>query len=89
VSPIDPQLLNQKGSLYLTRPSLQHYVATRAELLERAGQLFTWIREGLLTLRIGHEFPLAQAAEAHRQLEARTTTGKVLLVPHSPSTSAK
>ena len=79
VGPIDPQLLNQKGSLFLTRPSLRHYVATRAELLERAGQVFSWIREGLLTLRIGHEFPLAEAAEAHRQLEARATTGKVVL----------
>ncbi|HEX6966929.1 MAG TPA: quinone oxidoreductase [Gemmatimonadaceae bacterium] len=81
VGPIDPQLLAQKGSLFLTRPSLQHYVATRAELLERAGQVFDWIRDGLLTLRIGHEFPLSQAAEAHRQLEGRATTGKVLLIP--------
>jgi NADPH2:quinone reductase len=90
VGTIDPAILSQKGSLYLTRPSLQHYVASRAALLERAGQILTWIREGLLTLRIGHEFPLSHAANAHRQLEGRATTGKVLLIPdHSPSTSAK
>lgn len=81
VGPIDPQVLNQKGSLYLTRPTLAHYIATRAELLARARDLFGWIQSGRLTVRIGHEFPLADAAEAHRQLEGRKTTGKLLLIP--------
>jgi NADPH2:quinone reductase len=81
VGPFDPQLLNQKGSLFLTRPTLGHYVATRAELAARAGDLLGWVAKGVLTLRIGGEFPLAQAAEAHRQLEARATTGKLLLIP--------
>jgi NADPH2:quinone reductase len=81
VAPIDPQILNRKGSLFLTRPTLVHYTATRAELLARAGDVLGWVREGKLKLRIGLELPLAQAAEAHRQLEARKTTGKVLLLP--------
>ena len=81
VEAFDPQLLNQKGSLFLTRPTLAHYTATRAELLERAGEVLGWVAEGALTVRIGREFPLAQAAEAHRELEARRTTGKVLLIP--------
>ncbi|MGH7547565.1 MAG: quinone oxidoreductase family protein [Gemmatimonadales bacterium] len=81
VGPLDPQVLSQKGSLFLTRPSLVHYIATRAELVARAGEVLEWTRRGRLTLRIGAEFPLAQAAEAHRQLAARRTTGKVLLVP--------
>ncbi len=79
VAPVDPQLLNQKGSLFLTRPTLGHYVATRDELLRRAGELFAWIGAGELTVRVGAEFPLAAAAEAHRALEGRRTTGKVLL----------
>jgi NADPH2:quinone reductase len=81
VGPFDPQLLNQKGSLFLTRPSLGHYIATRGELLARAGEILGWIETGTLKLRIAHEFSLAQAAEAHRQLEGRKTTGKVLLIP--------
>lgn len=81
VGPFDPQVLNQLGSLFFTRPNLQHYVATRAELLERAHEVLGWVREGRLRLRIGREFPLSQAAEAHRQLEARKTTGKLLLIP--------
>ncbi len=81
VPPLDPQVLNAKGSLFLTRPTLGHYTATRAELLQRAGDLFRWIQAGELRVRIGHRFPLADAAEAHRQLEGRLTTGKVLLVP--------
>jgi NADPH2:quinone reductase len=78
---VDPQLLNQKGSLFLTRPTLAHYVATRAELEMRAGEVLGWIREGLIKVSIGKEFSLADAAEAHRQLEGRHTTGKVLLIP--------
>lgn len=81
VEPFDPQLLNQRGSLYLTRPTLAHYTATRAELLERAADVLGDVADGSLTVRIGHELPLAQAAEAHRELEGRRTTGKVLLIP--------
>lgn len=81
VEAFDPALLAQKGSLFLTRPSLAHYAATRAELTWRAGQLFNWISAGELKLRIEKTFPLSDAAEAHRQLEGRKTTGKVLLIP--------
>jgi NADPH2:quinone reductase len=81
VPAFDPALLAQKGSLFLTRPSLAQYAATREELLWRAGELFNWINAGELKLRIEKTFPLADAAEAHRQLEARKTTGKVLLIP--------
>ena len=79
VAPIDPQILNQKGSLFLTRPTLAHYTATRPELLARAHDLFGWIAEGKLSVRIGATYPLAEAGEAHRALEGRRTTGKVLL----------
>jgi NADPH:quinone reductase len=81
VEPFDPQVLAQKGSLFVTRPTLPHHIATRAELLERAGQVLGWVASGALAVRIGHEFPLKQAAEAHRELEGRRTTGKVLLIP--------
>lgn len=81
VAPFDPQILNQKGSLFLTRPSLGHYVATRAELIERASAVLGWVADGSLKVRVGREFPLAAAAEAHRELEGRNTTGKVLLIP--------
>ena len=79
VAPVDPQVLNQKGSLFLTRPTLGHYVATRPELLGRAKELFEWVAGGRLSVRIGAEFPLAAAADAHRALEGRQTTGKVIL----------
>jgi NADPH:quinone reductase len=81
VAPLDPQLLNQKGSLYLTRPTLHHYTPSREELLWRAREIFTWVASAELTLRIGAEYPLRAAAEAHRALEGRRTTGKVLLRP--------
>lgn len=81
VEPVDPQLLNRHGSLFLTRPNLAHYVATRAELVERAQAILGWVREGAVRLRIWREFPLAEAAEAHRALESRATAGKVLLIP--------
>jgi NADPH2:quinone reductase len=81
VPPFDAALLAQKGSLFLTRPSLAHYTATREELLWRAGEVFKWIGAGQLKMRIGKSFPLAEASEAHRQLEGRATTGKVLLIP--------
>ncbi len=76
-----PLILSQKGSLYLTRPNLAHYTLTHGELERRAAELFNWIGEGSLRVRIGATFPLAQAAEAHRALEGRATTGKVLIVP--------
>ena len=81
VPPFDPQILNRKGSLYITRPTLGHYVATREELLDRAGQVLDWVADGSLSVRIGREYPLAEAAEAQRALAGRVTTGKVLLVP--------
>jgi len=81
VAPFDPQILNAKGSLFLTRPSLGHYVATREELLQRANDLFTWAAAGELEVRVDRTFPLAEAAEAHRYLEGRQTKGKVLLIP--------
>ena len=81
VPPFDPSILNQKGSLYLTRPSMGHYIADRGELMWRAGEVLGWIAEGKLRLSIDRELPLAQAADAHRALEGRKTTGKVLLIP--------
>lgn len=81
VPPFDPQVLNQKGSLFLTRPTLGHYVATREELLQRAERVLGWVADGGLTVRIGREYPLAEAAEAQRALAARETTGKLLLLP--------
>ena len=81
VEPFDPQLLNAKGSLFLTRPTLAHYTATRAELLARGGEVLGWVAEGVLDVRIDHEFALAEAADAQRELEARRTIGKLLLIP--------
>jgi NADPH2:quinone reductase len=81
VGSFDLQVLNAKGSLFVTRPSLNHHIATREELLQRAGELAGWIRDGKLKLRMELEFPLKDAGEAHRALEARKTTGKVLIVP--------
>lgn len=81
VPPLDPGVLNQKGSLFLTRPTLGHYVATRDELAWRAGDVLGWVCDGLLQLRIDREVPLVHVAEAHRALEGRRTTGKVLVIP--------
>ncbi len=81
VPPVDPLLLSTKGSLFLTRPHLSHYTATREELLERAETVFRWIREGHVRIRIERTFPLAEAAEAHRVLAERRSAGKLLLVP--------
>jgi NADPH2:quinone reductase len=81
VAPVNPQILNAKGSLYLTRPTLGHYIASRADLLERAGAVLGWIAAGELHVRIDQGFPLAEAAAAHRKLESRATSGKVLLIP--------
>jgi NADPH2:quinone reductase len=81
VADFNPQILNMRGSLFLTRPNLGHYVLTREELLARAGEVLGWVAEGKLRLRIEREYPLAEAAEAHRALEGRKTSGKILLVP--------
>jgi NADPH:quinone reductase len=81
VPAFDPILLMLKGSLFLTRPMLANYVATREELLARSGAVFAMIVAGKLKLRIEHTFPLAEAQRAHRELEGRKTTGKLLLLP--------
>ncbi len=81
VDPVPPLRLSQLGSLYLTRPTLGDYIATREELEGRARDLFSWIADGSLTVRIGERLPLPEAAHAHELLEARRTTGKVLLIP--------
>ena len=81
VPPFDPIALSQKGSLYLTRPSLGNYIASREELVARSGAVFAMIAAGKLKLRIEHTYPLAEAQRAHRDLEGRKTTGKLLLIP--------
>lgn len=81
VEPLNPQILNQKGSIYLTRPSLGAYIATREELEWRANDLFTWMANSQLEVRIDQSFPLREAAAAHTYLEGRNTKGKVLLIP--------
>jgi NADPH2:quinone reductase len=81
VAPLDPLVLTQKGSIFLTRPSLGNYIASPQELQQRAGAVFGMIREGKLKLRIEHVYPLAEAQQAHRDLEGRKTTGKLLLLP--------
>jgi NADPH2:quinone reductase len=81
VPPFDPNILNGKGSLFLTRPSLGHYLLTREELLWRAGDVLNWVASGKLKLRIDRTYPLAEAAAAHRDLEGRKTAGKLLLIP--------
>ena len=80
VPPFDLQRLNQQGSCYVTRPSLFHYVSSREALLARATDLFGWIKAGELDIRIDQRFPLEEAAEAHRYMEARKSKGKVLLI---------
>jgi len=81
VPPFDPNTLNGKGSLFLTRPSLGHYTQTREELLWRAGDVLGGVASGKLHPRIERAYPLAKAAEAHRALEGRQTAGKLLLIP--------
>lgn len=81
VEPLDPQVLNRQGSLFLTRPSLSHYVADRSELLQRAGDLFGWVLDGWLDVRVDRTFALEDAAGAHHWIEGRRTRGKVLLLP--------
>ncbi len=81
VPAFDPQVLSARGSLFFTRPTLGHYVATREELLRRAGDVLGAIRDGALKIRVGARFPLAEARRAHEELQGRRTTGKVLLIP--------
>jgi NADPH:quinone reductase len=81
VRPFDPGILNLKGSLYLTRPGLAHYIASRDELLWRAGDILNWISEGSLKIRVDRVYPLTEVTQAHDALEARQTAGKVLLLP--------
>jgi NADPH:quinone reductase len=81
VPPFDPLLLLRHGSLFMTRPTIAHYTATRDELVWRAGDVLGWVRDGSLDVRIDRAVPLAEAGDAHRALEERRTTGKVLLVP--------
>jgi NADPH2:quinone reductase len=81
VPPFDLIRLSTMGSLYVTRPTLKNYTATREELEQRAGDVLRWVADGTLKLRLEHTYPLADAAQAHRDLEARKTTGKVLLIP--------
>ncbi len=81
IPPFDPAILNGKGSLFLTRPSLFHYIADRTSLEKRAGDVLGWIASGQLKLRMEHNFDLKDVAESHRSLEGRKTTGKVLLIP--------
>jgi NADPH2:quinone reductase len=79
VPPFELQRLNTGGSLFITRPTLVHYIATRDELVRRAADLFSWIADGKLSVRVGGQYPLADAARAHEDLAARRTTGKLLL----------
>ena len=81
VPPIDPGILNSKGSIYLTRPGLAHYTATRSELMWRAGNILKWVADKSLNIRIHEIYPLKDAAQAHQALEGRKTVGKVLLRP--------
>ncbi|HYI93370.1 MAG TPA: quinone oxidoreductase [Bryobacteraceae bacterium] len=81
VPPMDPSILNQKGSLFLTRPSLAHHLLTREELIWRSDELFTAVLNGSLKIRIDKEYSLGEAQQAHRDLESRKTTGKLLLIP--------
>jgi len=81
VPPVDPMELSRYGSVFLTRPTLRHYVADRAALLRRAGEVLGWVTAGTLRLRVHATYPLGEAARAHRELEARATAGKLLLLP--------
>jgi NADPH:quinone reductase len=80
VPPFNVSLL-ARNSLFMTRPSLTHYTATREELLERASEVFQWVQTGVLKIRMDQTYPLAQAADAHNRLESRSSTGKILLLP--------
>ncbi|GAA4078237.1 quinone oxidoreductase family protein [Nonomuraea soli] len=81
VPPLDPQQLNRQGSIFLTRPSLVHYIADREELLWRAREVFDWVAKGELKINVSERYPLSEASRAHEDLAARRTTGKLLLIP--------
>jgi NADPH2:quinone reductase len=81
VQPVDPLVLSQRGSLFLTRPTLANYTSTRDELQWRAGDILGWIATGKVRVRIDRTYPLSEAAHAHRDLEGRKTSGKILLIP--------
>jgi NADPH:quinone reductase len=81
VAPVEPHLLQAKGSLFFTRPTLEHYVAAPGELLERSRELFSWVASGELSVRVGARYRLDQAQEAHEDLQSRRTTGKSLIIP--------
>jgi NADPH2:quinone reductase len=81
VPPFDLQVLSQKGSLYVTRPTLFNYIVTRDELVTRATEVLGWVADGSLKVRIDREYPLSDAAQAQRDLASRKTTGKLLLLP--------
>ena len=81
IAGIDPGVLGAKGSLYVTRPSLMSYVATRADLVETANELFDVVKKGIVKIAVNHTYPLKDAAQAHRDLEARKTTGSIVLLP--------
>lgn len=83
VDPVSPLVLSANGSIFLTRPTLFHYIAERSDLERRADELFDWIAAGDVDVRVGHRFALADAADAHRAIESRQTTGKVLLIPET------
>jgi len=89
VTAFEPQILNTRGSIFLTRPSLAHYLLSRDELLWRAGDVFTAIERGELALRVDHVFPLAEAGAAHRALESRATTGKLILTTTSLASNSR
>ena len=78
---IQPLILSQEGSLFLTRPTLFHYIASRADLELSAGALFDVVNRGVVKIQIGHRYPLHEAAQAHRDLQARKTTGATILIP--------
>jgi len=81
VASVAPDVLHSKGSLFFTRPTLAHYAAGRAELLERAREVFAWVASGKLSVRVGARYSLEQAQQAHQDLESRRTTGKSLIIP--------
>jgi NADPH2:quinone reductase len=84
VPPVDPMRLHDGGSLFLTRPTLGHHIVADEALAARAGDVFSWIADGSLTIRIHDRYPLAEAARAHADLQSRRTTGKLLLIPPAP-----
>ncbi|MDP6983018.1 MAG: zinc-binding dehydrogenase, partial [Candidatus Latescibacteria bacterium] len=81
VPSVNPQILSAEGSLFLTRPTMAHYILTRQALLDRASEVLNWVASGELSVRVGARYSLAEAGSAHTALQSRQTTGKVLLLP--------